>query len=75
LRGAGSGKIPPLCKADHAKFWEESMQKIIIAIMVLAFGLTVSQGAFARMKDNSNFGYCPDGTKVPDTTKCPKPKK
>jgi hypothetical protein len=51
-----------------------NMQKIIIAIMVLAFGLTVSQGAFARMKDNSNFGYCPDGTKVPDTTKCPKEK-
>jgi hypothetical protein len=51
------------------------MQKIIIAIMVLAFGLTVSQGAFARMKDKENFGYCPDGTKVPDTTKCPKPKK
>ena len=50
------------------------MQKIIIAIMVLAFGLTVSQGAFARMKDNSNFGYCADGTKVPDTTKCPKDK-
>ena len=48
------------------------MQKIIVAIMALAFGLTVSQGAFARMKDKENFGYCPDGTKVPDTTKCPK---
>jgi hypothetical protein len=50
------------------------MQKIIVAIMALAFGLTVSQGAFARMKDKENFGYCPDGTKVPDTTKCQKEK-
>ena len=66
--------MPPPCKNDHTTFWGESMQKIIVAIMALAFGLTVSQGAFARMKDKENFGYCPDGTKVPDTTKCPKEK-
>jgi hypothetical protein len=50
------------------------MQKIIVAVMTLAIGLMVTHSAFARMKDNSNFGYCPDGTKVPDTTKCPKEK-
>lgn len=50
------------------------MQKITTVIIALVFGLLVTHSAFARMKDNSNFGYCPDGTKVPDTTKCPKPK-
>jgi len=53
------------------------MQKIIIVIMTLAFGLMVTQSAFARKRDNTNYGFCPDGTKVADISKCPKgsPKK
>ena len=50
------------------------MQKIIIAIMTLAIGLMFTQSTFARMKDKPNFGYCADGKKVPDTTKCPEAK-
>ena len=50
------------------------MKKIIVAIMTLAIGLVVTQSAFARMKDKPNFGYCADGKKVADTTKCPKEK-
>jgi hypothetical protein len=50
------------------------MHKIIVAGMTLTIGLMVAHSAFARMKDNSNFGYCPDGTKVTDTTRCPKEK-
>lgn len=48
------------------------MRRAIAAVLAVAVCLIISQGAFARMKDKSNFGYCPDGTKVPDTTKCPK---
>jgi hypothetical protein len=54
---------------------EETMQKIIAAIMTVAIGLMVTQSASARMKDKPNFGYCADGKKVPDTTKCPEKSK
>jgi hypothetical protein len=50
------------------------MQKIVVVIMALAIGLLVTQSAFARKKDNPNFGYCDDGKKVADTTKCAKGK-
>ena len=52
-----------------------NMQKVVVVIMALAIGLLVTQSAFARKKGNPNFGYCEDGKKVADTTKCPKSKK
>ena len=48
------------------------MERILAGVMVLAISLMVTQDAFARKRDNSNFGYCPDGKKVADTTKCQK---
>jgi hypothetical protein len=38
--------------------------------MAIAMALVVTQGAFARMKDKPNFGYCPDGKKTTDINKC-----
>ncbi len=51
------------------------MQRMLIGLMALAIALVGAQGAFARMKDKANYGFCADGTKVPDPGKCPKPKK
>jgi hypothetical protein len=51
------------------------MQTVLIVIMTLTIGLLVTETGFARKKDNPNFGYCEDGKKVSDTTKCPKSKK
>ena len=51
-----------------------NMQKIVVVVMALATGLLVTQSAVARKKDNPNFGYCDDGKKVADTTKCAKGK-
>ena len=45
-----------------------------IVCRIDAIGLLVTQSAFARKKDNPNFGYCDDGKKVADTTKCAKGK-
>ena len=52
-----------------------NMQTVVLVIMTLTIGLLVTEPGFARKKDNPNFGYCEDGKKVADTTKCPKSKK
>jgi hypothetical protein len=51
------------------------MEKILVGAIVLAISLMVTQDAFARKKDNPNFGYCPNGKKVADITKCPQASK
>ena len=51
------------------------MRKVGIVMMALAVGSLFAQPAFSRMRDNASYGFCPDGTKVPDTSKCPKAEK
>ena len=46
------------------------MRRIVIGLLTFAIALVVAQGAFATMKDKPNFGYCPDGKKTTDITKC-----
>src|SRR5262249_18127816 len=75
LRRTSSKQLYYATKIKRHSERGRTMEKILVGAIVLAISLMVIQDAFARKKDNPNFGYCPNGKKVADITKCPQASK
>ena len=75
LRRTSSKQLYYATKIKRHSEKGRTMEKILVGAIVLAISLMVTQDAFARKKDNPNFGYCPNGKKVADITKCPQASK